>query len=633
MQVLPRPTTVDDSLIITPTPNFVIKSLCVGLSGLAAESKKVSSDQIVDADLYVPRTFSIGHKVYINLCSHSAMPPVRRTIAEGSKNTEEAAVNVPLAVGPVKHDIDKAGEPCCVVDMVMHPDVAQDCEKDPTGAFRHWLVQLASQYMDKKHGLILSPQYRLPKLLYKGDTVTQQRIRKPAGGAGIREVLSSSSLESTTKKNDPISSNVKVVPPMAILSEAGALPFDTSISNSATSTSSSKNTNNKSRMTGGSGVIPMDIRLVNSNKEDGINSDVLEEKRANEEHLQRLGLDSGGSIISPSSSSIPTSSFGLTAIATKRAPISPLVSVTISISTQSDGENSNMTAISCECIPEPTQSTRTETLGKGTKQSDKSDNDYLLRASLPTTLSLSSGISIVSVSITFPERPSSKHSEVSEPLLSTSLSTEITSAGDILYISATDYRRVVLKLPVTCQTVGLNSTSTFDEGFRILSTKLPVQFGKSFLPPLPSSLSNIDSNSLRVLLERYVEADINISSPDPGSKPWLVAQALASDEVGESKAETDAKKQTEEANNSSNSDDTRLPEDAFLEADALSTHFLRQREEDRKRQAEKEALKEKERLESGLPESTLLDLVQKVDRPKVSEVTPIVDSSLLTDLL
>ena len=132
---------------------------------------------------------------------------------------------------------------------------------------------------------------------------------------------------------------------------------------------------------------------------------------------------------------------------------------------------------------------------------------------------------------------------------------------------------------------------------------------------------------------RPIESDLNISSPDPGSKPWLVAQALASDEVGESKAETDAKKQTEEANNSSNYDDTRLPEDAFLEADALSTHFLRQREEDRKRQAEKEALKEKERLESGLPESTLLDLVQKVDQPKVSEVTPIVDSSLLTDLL
>jgi hypothetical protein len=127
------------------------------------------------------------------------MPPVRK-VAEaaaggggggGGAAAEESAVNVPLAVGPVKHDLDKGDppQPCCVVDMVVHPDVVADCERDPSGGFRHWLVQLASQYMARKHGLELSPQYRLPRLAYKGASVTQQRIRRPAAGAkGIQEV-------------------------------------------------------------------------------------------------------------------------------------------------------------------------------------------------------------------------------------------------------------------------------------------------------------------------------------------------------------------------------------------------------------------------------------------------------------
>jgi hypothetical protein len=623
---LSKKPTGDESMIITPTPHFVIKSLCVGLSGLAAASKQQassgsSSGTQDDADLYIPRSFNIGHKVYINLCSHNAMPPVRKAIADGDKSSDEAAVNVPLAVGPVKHDVDKSGEPCCVVDMVMHPDVASDCEKDRTGAFRHWLVQLASQYMDKKHGLDLSPQYRLPKMLYKGGTVTQQRIRKPAGGAGIREVASTVEPNVASKNNDTINSQVKVVAPMAILSEAGALPVETSIttstSTSVTNLGSLKNPSPSSRMAGGSGKIPMDIRLVNSNGEDSIKADIIQEALSKEKQLQSL---EGGSIASPSSSS----SFGLTAVATKRAPLNPIVSVSVSFKSI-DGEKKSLSAVSCECIPESTQ-------GISSVSTKQSENDYQVRAELPMSI-LASGISVVSVSITFPERPSSNNSVMNEPLLSTSLSAEITSAGDVFIVSAPDYRRVSLRLPVVCQTVGLSNTSSFDSGFRLLSTTLPVQSGRSILPPLPLSLSDVDAVDLRALLKRYVEADLTISSPDPGSKPWLVAQALASDEVGESKAEIDAKKQFHESQNLGNSDDSRLPEDAFLEADALSTHYLRQREEDRKRQIEKEALKEKERRESGIPETSLQDLVQKVE-PKAADIIPIVvDEALLTDLL
>ena len=626
---LSKKPTGDESMIITPTPHFVIKSLCIGLSGLAAASKQQassgsSSGTQDDADLYIPRSFNIGHKVYINLCSHSAMPPVRKAIADGDKSPDEAAVNVPLAVGPVKHDVDKSGEPCCVVDMVMHPDVASDCEKDRTGAFRHWLVQLASQYMDKKHGLDLSPQYRLPKMLYKGGTVTQQRIRKPAGGAGIREVASTIEPNVASKNNDKIDSQVKVVAPMAILSEAGALPVETSITTS-TSTSVSnlgslKNPSPSSRMAGGSGKIPMDIRLVNSNGEDGIKADIIQEALSKEKQLQSL---EGGSIASPSSSS-SSSSFGLTAVATKRAPLNPIVSVSVSFQSI-DGEKNSLSAVSCECIPESTQ-------GINSVTTKKSEIDYQVRAELPTSM-LASGISVVSVSITFPERPSSINSVMNEPLLSTSLSAEITSAGDVFIVSAPDYRRISLRLPVVCQTVGLSNTSTFDSGFRLLSTTLPVQSGRSILPPLPLSLSDVDAVDLRALLKRYVEADLTMSSPDPGSKPWLVAQALASDEVGESKAEIDAKKQVQESQNLGNTDDSRLPEDAFLEADALSTHFLRQREEDRKRQIEKEALKEKERRESGLPETSLQDLVQKVEPKAADNIPKIVDEALLTDLL
>jgi hypothetical protein len=322
-------------------------------------------------------------------------------------------------------------------------------------------------------------------------------------------------------------------------------------------------------------------------------------------------------------SSNSTASFGLTALATKRAPLNPIVSVSVSL-LSNDGDKSSLSVVSCECIPES---------GAVSVKGKQLDDNYFLRAEIPSQITINSGITVVSVSITFPERPPSTNSGVDELLLSNSISAEITSSGDIFIVSAPDYRRVSIRLPAVCQTVGLSSTSTFDAGFRLLSTTLPVQSGRSVLPPLPSSLSDMDAGDLRALLERYVEADLAISSPDPGSKPWLVAQALASDEVGESKAEIDAKKQVLETQNSENNDDSRLPEDAFLEADALSTHYLRQRDEDKKRQIEKEMLKEKERKESGLPESTLQDLVQKVD-PKVAEAVPKVDDvALLTDLL
>ena len=62
-----------------------------------------------------------------------------------------------------------------------------------------------------------------------------------------------------------------------------------------------------------------------------------------------------------------------------------------------------------------------------------------------------------------------------------------------------------------------------------------------------------------------------------------------------------------------------LPEDRFHAQDALSMHFVRQREEELVKKRQKEAARERERAEEAAKEE--------------SKPAPAIDSALLTDLL
>ena len=85
--------------------------------------------------------------------------------------------------------------------------------------------------------------------------------------------------------------------------------------------------------------------------------------------------------------------------------------------------------------------------------------------------------------------------------------------------------------------------------------------------------------------------------PDPGSKPWMLAHAIASDDSIEA-GPSPATKTKPEEDNDNGDDDGVLPEDRFHRRDMVSQHIKDEREQQRedklKRHNEK---KEKERLE------------------------------------
>jgi PIH1 N-terminal domain len=99
----------------------------------------------------------------------SARLPHNNTRPDPSDGSASEALRFPLACGELRAEADKAGAPCVVVDCVLHPDVlagAAACR--PLKAF---LIELALDWVGRKHGLQLDPKFRLPKMAYKGAQV------------------------------------------------------------------------------------------------------------------------------------------------------------------------------------------------------------------------------------------------------------------------------------------------------------------------------------------------------------------------------------------------------------------------------------------------------------------------------
>lgn len=51
------------------------------------------------------------------------------------------------------------GDPCVVFDCIVNPEVIKDCKEDRTGSFRHFVCELAIQYVETK---VCAQKLRLP---------------------------------------------------------------------------------------------------------------------------------------------------------------------------------------------------------------------------------------------------------------------------------------------------------------------------------------------------------------------------------------------------------------------------------------------------------------------------------------
>ena len=118
-----------------------------------------------------------GSKVFINICTHPEIKDFSKKVQLMEDGTEQEGISVPMSVGPPKPDQDAAGKQCLVFDMIVNPHVIVDSKADKTGAFRHFLCQIAIQRVEGKYKTTLDQRYKLPKLKYKGER-TSQRVRK-----------------------------------------------------------------------------------------------------------------------------------------------------------------------------------------------------------------------------------------------------------------------------------------------------------------------------------------------------------------------------------------------------------------------------------------------------------------------
>lgn len=170
----------DDGVDVQPDPGFVIKTVVEDIQ----ENRK---DKASSADLEFLAAKK-GQKIFVNLCTSDHVEEfTERTVLDDDGN-EQRGVSIPLSLGPLVTETDKKGGECVACDCVVNPGVLTDCNEDSTGSFRHFVCELALQYVERKYGLALSYEYRLPKLRYKGDTIRKQRMRAKPNRPNIQEV-------------------------------------------------------------------------------------------------------------------------------------------------------------------------------------------------------------------------------------------------------------------------------------------------------------------------------------------------------------------------------------------------------------------------------------------------------------
>lgn len=83
---------------------------------------------------YKTTRLSDGKKVFVNMTVHESIekPSIKKKL-DPNTGEEVEGMNIPMSVGVVREEKDKKGEACNVYDIVVHPDVINESDNDPTG--------------------------------------------------------------------------------------------------------------------------------------------------------------------------------------------------------------------------------------------------------------------------------------------------------------------------------------------------------------------------------------------------------------------------------------------------------------------------------------------------------------------
>ncbi|KZT54759.1 PIH1-domain-containing protein [Calocera cornea HHB12733] len=159
----PRPPTFSSSVqtarvTLTPTPGFVVKTLTTQAARYAPANPPGAAVANLPAH----------HKVFVNVCYAEPVPPPA-DIPETAKRQamlREADWPIPCVVSDGRADVDKAGKPAMVFDVIFHPSLSDRARSDED--FRNFMADIAVESVEDKSGLSLSRDLALPKLASKG---------------------------------------------------------------------------------------------------------------------------------------------------------------------------------------------------------------------------------------------------------------------------------------------------------------------------------------------------------------------------------------------------------------------------------------------------------------------------------
>ena len=632
--------------VVTPQPCFVVKTSLLALPG--------PGDRPMAP---LPQGAAPGQKVFVNITHHAFLPPISTRPGEagggGGGEAAAAALSVPLAMGEPRLDRDKAGESALAVDVIVHPSVTADAERDASGHFRHWLVEFCLQYFARKFGAALSPQYRVPLMKYKGGVgggagVHSQRLRRPKA-AVIAEGASAAEAAAAAAPAKP----------MTLLAEAGALPEAATglvLSSPASAAAAAAAAGAASARppslprgppkslaaAGGAGSSPMEIRLVGEERAreaQSFASRVAEEvgKEGGGGAEEGGGGGRGGGAAAPAlvtqalsgapaaSSASSGGGIGLSQGSTRRLPRARTVTARVEVEVlggaRDSGGGGRPVMVPCAVAAAAG--------GGGATQA--------LAAALPQQHpALGPGASIAGVVIEL------ALSQPPPPLGALALAGAADGGSLTLRVAGAGGAPALalsLALPVPCALVtlaGSSSGTAGEDGSAVATASARYLRAEGVVvlrlagalagapPPLPSALPPRGDPALAALLARHVECGgVPRYEPDVGSRQWLVAQAWASDAAegaGAGGAGAGGGAEAGGSGGGGGGAEDALPEDHFHAQDALSMHYVRQREEEQAKKLAKEAEKGRERAAEAAAEAQ-------------GKVSPAFDAALYTDLL
>ena len=136
-------TSLTASLTIHPAPSFTIKSSLTPHPPSSPPS---------------PHPLPTPRKLFINVCTHPAVDPPA-VEAEGGESPaggeggKGGRVRVPMSVGPVGPGVDRGGQPCLIVDVVVHPSaIAVEPLPGGQGEELHRIAQGQAALLARREG-------------------------------------------------------------------------------------------------------------------------------------------------------------------------------------------------------------------------------------------------------------------------------------------------------------------------------------------------------------------------------------------------------------------------------------------------------------------------------------------------